>query len=264
MSEANTAVAPAQGVSEKWLQQFTGEAVVPSNEPVKGVGAYITYVWRKTTNEDLKDAVKARTGGQLDLFVLQRAGFVDPLKPFRFHLFDDNRTIVTQNDTAGKIIDAEANREAVGEAWDRTWAEHFFGIVGVVQGKSIVPAVVSARRGMAKAFSNAVVALKDSKNPEKWASKGEPFRISGQLRFPAGRFVVTSSARAEKTPDGNDMLKGMCSIQAATIEDMERFQKHLFDAQFQADFDACQRSYAYKLNLLLGNKAVEAGEDGQG
>jgi hypothetical protein len=270
MSEAssNNALVPSDpaAANAAFLRRFEGGGEAdkaPSLRP--GVPSFISYVWFKTTNDDLKEAVKA-AGGDLPTFVLHRAGYKDPVKPLRFHLFDA-QTIATRNDQSGQIIDAEA-RMPRGEGVGKDWAEHTFAVIGVIKNDIITPAFINLRSGARRALGHAVTATSDAGSPN-WAKRGDKFAKTVYhavtnptgTQYAPGRVVSVGSVRPEKSPSsGHWMLTGSCSWDVSSAADLARFNAAMNDRQFVLDLEATFNVYAARLRSLL-SKEMEAAQD---
>lgn len=250
-----------------------GGVAVPSGP---GVAGYVSFVWFKTQNEELKDQLKAM-GATLPTFVLTRAGFREPIKPFRFHLFDI-RVIATKNDDNGRIVDAEPELPNLPKDQMARWAEHAFAVVGVVNGSIITPALVNLRSGARRALLHAATATKDAAGLN-WGRKGQRFmetipasqrpaalskaeaelwskydQDSGTALFP-GRVISVGSVRPEKNEkSGNYQLVGQCSWGPSTAEDLVRFNNAVQDSQFRRDLEATTVLHFKKLNGLLSKE----------
>jgi hypothetical protein len=254
MSSENSSVVPAEtetavDVTDRFKR--TGP-VERKAEDVRGVAAYVSYVWFKTQNEGLKDQIKA-SGGTLPTFALTRAGFVFPVKPLRAHLFHAD-TIATENDDSGKTVDAAPQMPKGNRNELARWAEHTFAVIGVIQGDSIVPATVSLRGSSRKAVLNADTAVRESVDDERWAKKGEQYkRTVEKTPYYPGRVIFVGSVNPQKSSrTGRDFLQGQCTLSLATNDEIDRFNKHMADPQFKADLEAVFRSHAWKLKQLIG------------
>lgn len=246
----------------EFLQRLEGGLDKAGDEGEKrGVPAYVTFVWQKTQNDELKSRIR-EAGGEIPTFVQVRAGFEQPVKPLRFHLFH-LKTIATLNDQNGKIIDAEPTMpRGLSREEMKGWGEHSFAVIGVVNGDIITPATISLRTGSRKALLNAGVAVKDAGGPV-WAGRGPKFKATlDYTRYPAGRVIAVGSVRPDKSETtGNAMLVGTCSVAAVTREEAERFNLHMEDEQFVLDLQATVAMHARRLKSLLSKQMEEATDE---
>ena len=267
MSNPNeTAVVPAErsGPNDALDQYTSSGAVANPDEQVVGVTAWVNYVWYKTQNDALKDTIKAN-GGTLPTFALTRAGYVQPLKPLKFHLFDI-KTIWTENDDSGKIIGAEPSKPQGSREELKRWAEHSFAVIAVVDGDTLVPATISLRSGSRKALTHAATATRDAKDAEKWAKRGEKFaRTVKDTPFFPGRVISVGSVQPQKSPTtGRDMLVGQCSWTPSSPDELARFNAAMASPQFRADLVAVANAHAWKLKQLLGGGRQEFDDEADG
>lgn len=265
---------------EAFLRQYESGEKPAVFDDSRGVAAFVSYVWFKTTNDELKEEIKA-AGGVLPTFTLTRAGFREPIKPFRYHLFD-MRVIATKNDNSGRIIDAEPDMPNLPKDELKSWSEHAFAVVGVVKDSLIVPALVNLRGGARRALLHAATATKDAAGPN-WGRRGQRFmetipadqrpsahnrieaevwgkydQTTGTRLFP-GRVISTGSVRPEKNEkSGHYMLVGQCSWSPSTTEDLSRFNAAVSDPQFFRDLEAARNFHLRKLKGLLSKEMSEA------
>lgn len=263
MSEGNnTAVVsrdPAAAQADYMRQYEAGDQAPAVQDGATGTPAYLSFVWFKTQNEELKEQVKT-AGGSIPTFVLTRAGHRQPVKPFRFHLFEST-TIATQNDDSGRIVDAEASLPNLPKDELKRWAEHTFAVVGVIDGEFITPAFINLRSGARKALSYAITAVKDARE-DRWAGKGAAFKAAVEAtRLAPGRVVAVGSITPEKSPTNNNwFLSGKCSWLPSSAEDLARFNAAVSHPQFFLDLQATARVYHSQLKKLL-SKEMDAPVD---
>jgi hypothetical protein len=234
-----------------------GDDAPAATGPVKGTASYLSFVWSKTQNDDLKARIVA-LGGVLPTFVLTRAGFQSPIKPFNYHLLKAV-TIATQMDESGKIVDAEEKMPEDGQ--NNKWSEHTFAVVLAEQGESLVPALAQLRGGARKALTNAETATRDAGVPG-WERKGTMFKAAAEATEAlSGRIFATGSVLPEKSPKtGRMMLTGRCSWLPSTKAQAERFNAAIADPAFMADVAATFNALDWKLKSLL-SKQMDAAAD---
>lgn len=248
MSDTNTALANNQTGGE-----------LAENEPYKGSASYVSFVWAKTQNDDLKANLLAQNA-TLPTFVLTRAGFPQSVKPFQYHLLK-LVTIATQMDNNGKIVNAEPKLPAVRTDNDR-WAEHSFAVVVVVQGETLTPALVTLRAGARKALTNAETFAKDAAKPG-WENRGAMFKAAAEATpVIEARTIATGSITPEKNSvSGNMQLIGRCSPRPSTAVEAGRLTAALKNPDFQKDVEATFKALDWKLKGLLSKQIDEPADE---
>jgi hypothetical protein len=264
-NETTTAVAQVEDSLDKYGDKAVANRNATDTGIITPVSAWLQFVWAKTQNDDTKQAV-LKAGGSIPTFVLNRAGFLFPLKPFMYHLVEAV-TIATKNDDSGKVIDAAESlpKFEEGDPERGRWAEHTYAVVLAVVGGTLIPAGLNLRSGSRHAFRNAITTLKDAAKPD-WAGKGEAFKVTAAATgMPMGRFLATGSCRPEKnSKSGRMQLIGSCSVSVASPDELTRFNNAMNDRQFRADLRLVETFHAKKLRDLLGGGIAEPEESGSG
>jgi hypothetical protein len=159
-----------------------------------------------------------------DTLGIRRLGRVE------YHLVKYDK-VWTRKDQKGNIIHVVSHEDHIpATAAPGDYKEHYFGVALVVSGSSLVPATFNFRGGMAPAVRNAVLAFQEARNPAKWESRGEAYKLSAAaMKKIPGRFVVTAWAKSDKNQAGQEYDSGNSAVRPSNQDDLTRFHNNTND-----------------------------------